>query len=90
MPIIDVHSHAWQFPGDFSADFIRQAKRAKAGMEVDLSVRLEDYDRASVPGVKTIVFSAIATSVAPLRFDFFLRLMDPAPSADPLPCRPSP
>jgi predicted TIM-barrel fold metal-dependent hydrolase len=60
MPIIDVHSHAWQFPGDFSADFIRQAKRAKAGMEVDLSVRLDDYDRASLPGVKTIVFGGKA------------------------------
>jgi uncharacterized protein len=60
MPIIDVHSHAWQFPGDFSADFIRQAKRAKAGVEVDLSVRLADYDRASVPGVKTIVFGGKA------------------------------
>src|SRR5688572_17485412 len=60
MPIIDVHSHAWRFPEDFSADFIRQAKRAKAGMEVDLSVRLADYDRASVPGVKTIVFGGKA------------------------------
>jgi predicted TIM-barrel fold metal-dependent hydrolase len=60
MPIIDVHSHAWQFPGDFSADFIRQAKRAKAGVEVDLTVRLADYDRASVPGVKTICFGGKA------------------------------
>ena len=60
MPIIDVHSHAWQFPGDFSEDFIRQARRAKAGMEVDLSVRLENYDQASVPGVKTIVFGGKA------------------------------
>ncbi|HZL91590.1 MAG TPA: amidohydrolase family protein [Pirellulaceae bacterium] len=60
MPLIDVHSHAWQFPGDFSEDFIRQAKRARAGTEVDLSVRLADYDRASVPGVKTIVFGGKA------------------------------
>ena len=60
MPIIDVHSHAWQFPTDFSEDFIRQAKRGRAGMEVDLSVRLADYDRASVPGVKTIVFGGKA------------------------------
>jgi predicted TIM-barrel fold metal-dependent hydrolase len=60
MPIIDVHSHAWQFPGDFSADFIRQAKRAKASVEVDLTVRLADYDRASVPGVKTICFGGKA------------------------------
>lgn len=60
MSIIDVHSHCWQFPDDFSEDFIRQAKLARAGMEVDLSVRLADYDRTSVPGVKTIVFGGKA------------------------------
>jgi hypothetical protein len=60
MPLVDVHSHAWRFPEDFSADFIRQAKRARAGKEVDLAVRLEDYDRASFPGVKTIVFGGKA------------------------------
>ncbi len=60
--IVDVHSHAWDFPNDFSDAFIAQAKRARAGMEVDLSVRLEDYD-AGCPSdeeVKTIVFGGKA------------------------------
>ena len=41
--IVDVHSHAWRFPQDFSEDFIRQAQRARAGQPVDLAVRYEDY-----------------------------------------------
>ena len=41
--IIDVHSHAWDFPNDFSADFIQQAGRARPGHAVDLSARLEAY-----------------------------------------------
>jgi predicted TIM-barrel fold metal-dependent hydrolase len=58
--IIDVHSHAWQFPNDFSEDFIRQAQRARAGQPVDLAVRYEDYCAgASVP-VQTIVFGGKA------------------------------
>jgi predicted TIM-barrel fold metal-dependent hydrolase len=58
--IIDVHSHAWRFPDDFSEDFRRQARRARAGMEVDLAVRFEDYTvRASEP-VRTIVFGGKA------------------------------
>ena len=60
--IIDVHSHAWRFPGDFSDDFIRQARRARAGQEVDLTVTHEAY-RRSLPAdevVKTIVFGGKA------------------------------
>lgn len=58
--IIDVHSHAWRFPQDFSEDFIRQAQRARAGKPVDLAVRYEDYAAtASVP-VRTIVFGGKA------------------------------
>lgn len=60
--IIDVHSHAWRFPGDFSEDFIRQARRAKAGLDVDLSITHEAY-RRSLPAeevVKTIVFGGKA------------------------------
>ena len=60
--IIDVHSHAWRFPGDFSEDFIRQAKRARAGQDVDLTVTHEAY-RRSLPAeeaVKTIVFGGKA------------------------------
>lgn len=54
--IIDVHSHAWRFPEDFSDDFRQQAKRAKAGVEVDLSVRFEDYAATASEPVRTIVF----------------------------------
>jgi len=58
--IIDVHSHAWRFPQDFSEDFIRQAQRARAGQAVDLSVRYEDY-AASASGVtRTVVFGGKA------------------------------
>jgi predicted TIM-barrel fold metal-dependent hydrolase len=58
--IIDVHSHAWDFPADFTEDFVRQAKRARAGMEVDLTVRYEDYRRTATPDTKTIVFGGKA------------------------------
>jgi hypothetical protein len=60
MPIIDVHSHFWRYPDHFTADFRRQAKRARAGIELDLSVRFEDYQRQSVPDVKTVVFGGKA------------------------------
>ena len=60
MPIIDVHSHFWRYPDHFQDDFRQQAKRAKAGVELDLTVRFEDYQRQSVPDVKTIVFGGKA------------------------------
>ena len=41
--IIDVHSHAWQYPDHFNDDFRNQAKRARADVELDLTVRYEDY-----------------------------------------------
>jgi predicted TIM-barrel fold metal-dependent hydrolase len=58
--IVDVHSHFWEYPRDFSDEFRDQAKRAKSGVEVDLTVRYEDYQAASVPGVRTIVFGGKA------------------------------
>jgi predicted TIM-barrel fold metal-dependent hydrolase len=58
--IIDVHSHTWRYPGHFSEDFSRQAKRARAGMEVDLTVRYEDYRATAPAGTKTIVFGGKA------------------------------
>jgi len=58
--IIDVHSHAWEFPAHFNEDFRRQARRARAGAEIDLTVRYEDY-RATVPSdTKSIVFGGKA------------------------------
>src|SRR4029079_12855820 len=58
--IIDVHSHTWKFPEHFSEDFRQQARRAKAGSEVALSVRYEDYRATAPPDVRTIVFGGKA------------------------------
>jgi len=58
--ILDVHSHAWDFPRHFTSDFIRQAKRAKPGAEVDLTVCYEDYRRTATTDTKTIVFGGKA------------------------------
>src|SRR5215212_6615304 len=58
--IIDVHSHAWRYPGDFTEDFARQARRARAGMEVDLTVRYEAYRASAPPDTRTIVFGGKA------------------------------
>lgn len=58
--IVDVHSHAWRSPHDFSDDFRRQARRV--GASDDLTVRLEDY-RQSIPpdeDVVTVVFGGKA------------------------------
>ena len=58
--IVDVHSHAWNFPADFSDDFIRQAGRARPGHAVDMSATYEAY-RASAPAeTHTIVFGGKA------------------------------
>lgn len=58
--IIDVHSHAWEFPAHFSEDFRHQARRARAGVEVDLSVRYADYAATASEPVRTIVFGGKA------------------------------
>jgi hypothetical protein len=58
--IIDVHSHAWEYPKHFGDDFVRQAKRAKAGGDLDLTVRYEDYRRAAPADTRTIVFGGKA------------------------------
>src|SRR6266699_2556571 len=58
--IIDIHSHAWEYPRHFTGDFRNQAKRVRAGVEVDLTVRYEDYRRAATADTKTIVFGGKA------------------------------
>jgi hypothetical protein len=58
--IIDVHSHAWDFPADFSADFIRQASRARPGHAVDYSARYEAYRATAPEDTCTIVFGGKA------------------------------
>jgi len=60
--IIDVHSHTWKYPDHFTAEHLEQAKRARAGVEVDMNVRYEDY-LATIPQgeqVHTIVFGGKA------------------------------
>jgi predicted TIM-barrel fold metal-dependent hydrolase len=58
--LIDVHSHFWEYPRDFTADFRKQAKRARAGVEVDLTVRYEDYMAACRVPVRTVAFGGKA------------------------------
>lgn len=58
--IVDVHSHAWRYPDHFGEDFRDQARRARAGVEVDLSVRWEEYRAAATHVDRTIVFGGKA------------------------------
>lgn len=58
--IIDVHSHAWNFPSDFSEDFIQQAGRARPGHAVDLSASYEAYREAAPEDTRTVVFGGKA------------------------------
>src|SRR3954449_8567784 len=58
--IVDVHSHAGEDPRHFTDDLRRQAARARPGVEVDLTVRYEDYRRAAPPDTRTVVFGGKA------------------------------
>lgn len=58
--IVDVHSHAWEFPRHFTDDFRQQARSARAGEEVDLTVRLEEYQASATLADRTIVFGGKA------------------------------
>ena len=54
--IVDVHCHAWDYERHFTPDFRAQAKRARAGVEVDLSVSYEHYRATCPPETRSIVF----------------------------------
>ena len=41
--IVDVHSHTWQYPDHFTADFQEQARQARGGAEMDLTVTYDAY-----------------------------------------------
>lgn len=58
--IIDVHSHAWNFPSDFSCDFIHQAGRARPGHAVDFRASYEAYRATAPDDTRTIVFGGKA------------------------------
>jgi predicted TIM-barrel fold metal-dependent hydrolase len=58
--IIDVHSHAWQYPTHFGDDFREQGTRAWGAHGLDLTVTYEDYARQSSEDVRTVVFGGKA------------------------------
>ena len=61
--IIDVHSHFFTYPNHFTPEFVEQARRARNGVEVDLTVRWDEYrDTAKLAGSesRTIVFGGKA------------------------------
>ncbi len=58
--IVDVHSHYFRHPEHFSDDFLQQAQRARNGLEVDLTVRWDEYAASATHAQKTIVFGGKA------------------------------
>lgn len=58
--IVDVHSHAWAYPAHFTDDFREQARRAKAGVEMDLTVTYDAYRATAPEDTVTIVFGGKA------------------------------
>jgi uncharacterized protein len=58
--IVDVHSHIWAYPEHFTDDFRNQARRARSGIEVDLTVRWEQYRQNAPAETRTIVFGGKA------------------------------
>jgi len=57
---VDVHSHFFEYPAHFTAEFRDEARRARNGVEVDLSVRFEEYAQSATLASKTIVFGGKA------------------------------
>jgi len=57
---VDVHSHAWAYPDHFTDDFRAQARRARAGVEVDLTVRYDEYRATATAAAATVVFGGKA------------------------------
>ena len=58
--IVDVHSHFWEYPKHFNDDFKNQAKRSRGDVEVDLTVRWEEYRATAGECRTTIVFGGKA------------------------------
>ena len=58
--IIDVHSHFFRYPEHFTEGFRMQARRSRNGVEVDLSVRWDEYSASAIQCSKTVVFGGKA------------------------------
>ena len=57
---VDVHTHTWQYPHHFTADFQEQARTARGGDDLDLTVRYEEYRATAGSCERTIVFGGKA------------------------------
>ena len=58
--ITDVHSHYFRYPDYFTEEFKNQSLRSRNGVEIDLTVRWEEYRASAEECSKTIVFGAKA------------------------------
>jgi uncharacterized protein len=58
--IVDIHSHYFQYPDHFTEDFVQQSRRARSGVEVDLTVRWQEYHQSAQTCDRTIVFGGKA------------------------------
>ncbi len=58
--LVDVHSHYFHYPEHFSDDFRDQARRARKDVEVDLTVRWDEYHSSATECDRTIVFGGKA------------------------------
>ena len=58
--LVDVHSHYFRYPDHFSDDFRQQARRARRDIEVDLTVRWEEYHASASQCDQTVVFGGKA------------------------------
>ncbi len=58
--IFDVHSHTWRYPDHFTDQFQQQARNARGGTELDLTVHYEEYRRTAPEDTRTVVFGGKA------------------------------
>lgn len=58
--IVDVHSHYFQYPDFFTEEFKVEARRARNGVETDLTVRWEEYHATAMEADRSIVFGGKA------------------------------
>jgi uncharacterized protein len=58
--VVDVHSHYFRYPEHFSASFAAQSRRARKGVEVDLTVRWNEYQASATQARHSVVFGGKA------------------------------
>lgn len=58
--LVDVHSHYFRYPEHFTEKFKEQSRRSRNGVDVDLTVRWEEYHASAGTCNRTIVFGGKA------------------------------